>query len=268
MYDWYSHMKAKTALVLSAGGMFGAYQAGAWRELSGSFRPDIVIGTSVGALNAWAIVGGCPPDELIRQWTSPAAAAFLQLRMPPLPWRGLFDYDRFSHNIQELYSAFQPRIPCGIVVTDLLRRRPRLVQSADIRWEHLAAACAIPAGVRPVRVDGRLCVDGGLLNAVPLWAAKEMGAGRAVVVNALPRLQSRVVRTVVGAVRSISPRLPEQGDLEVVTIAPSSPLGSLMESVRWDRDAVLRSIARGADDSRRALVELQSGRDPARPVLQ
>jgi len=95
-----------------------------------------------------------------------------------------------------------------------------------------------------------------------------MEAGRAVVVNALPRLQSRVVRTVVGAVRSISPRLPEQGDLEVVTIAPYSPLGSLMESVRWDRDAVLRSIERGADDARRALVELQSGRDPARPVLQ
>ena len=40
MYDWYSHMEAKTALVLSAGGMFGAYQAGAWREVSSSFRPD------------------------------------------------------------------------------------------------------------------------------------------------------------------------------------------------------------------------------------
>jgi hypothetical protein len=41
-----------------------------------------------------------------------------------------------------------------------------------------------------------------------------------------------------------------------------------MESVRWDRDAVLRSIERGAMDARRAMVELQSGRDPARPVLQ
>jgi hypothetical protein len=72
----------------------------------------------------------------------------------------------------------------------------------------------------------------------------------------------------VGAVRSISPRSPEYGELEVVTIAPSTPLGSLMESVRWDRDAVLRSIERGAMDARRAMVELQSGRDPARPVLQ
>jgi len=268
MYDWYSHMVVKKALVLSAGGMFGAYQAGVWRELSGGgFRPDMVIGASVGALNAWAIAGGCPPDELIRQWSSPAAAAFLQLRLPPLPWRGLFDYDSFSHHIQELYLAFPPRSPCGVVMTDLLRRRPRLVQSADIRWEHLAAACAIPAGVRPVRVDGRLYVDGGLLNAVPLWAAKEMGAARVVVVNALPRLQSRAVRMVVGAVRSLSPRAPEAGDLEVVTIAPTASLGSLMESVRWDRDAVVRWIERGAEDARRAMAE-QSGRDPAQPVLQ
>jgi NTE family protein len=268
MYDWYSRMEAKTALVLSAGGMFGAYQAGAWRELSGCFRPDMVIGTSVGALNAWAIAGGCPPDELIRHWTDPASAAFLQLRMPLLPWRGFFDYGSFSRHIQELYAAFRPRIPCGVVMTDLLRLRPRLVQSEDIRWEHLAAACAIPVGVRPVRIDGRLFVDGGLLNVVPLWAATEMGAARAVVVNALPRLQSLVVRAALGAIRSISPRAPDPGKLEVVTIMPSAPLGSLTESARWDRDAVLRWIERGAEDTRRAMAERQSGRDPARPVLQ
>lgn len=268
MYHWYSHMEAKTALVLSAGGMFGAYQAGAWRELSGCFRPDMVIGASVGALNAWAIAGGCPPDELIRQWSSPASGAFLQLRMPLLPWRGCFDYGSFSRRIQELYSAFPPQIPCGVVMTDLMGRRPRLVQSGDIRWEHLAAACAIPAGLPPVRVDGRLHVDGGLLNAVPLWAAREMGAARAVVVNALPRMQSRVVRTIVGAMRSISPRQPDPGELDVVTIAPSTPLGSLTESVRWDRDAILRWVEQGALDARQTMAEGQSGRGPAQPVLQ
>ncbi len=268
MYDWYSHMESKTALVLSAGGMFGAYQAGAWRELSGGFRPDMVIGTSVGALNAWAIAGGCPPDELIRQWSSPACRAFLQHRMPLLSWRGFFDYDSFSRHIQELYSAFRPRIPCGVVMTDLLRLRQRLVQSVDIRWEHLAAACAIPVGLPPVRVDSRLYVDGGLLNTLSLWAATEMGAGRAIVVNALPCMPSRALRAGVRALRSISPKVPDPGVLDVVTIAPSAPLGSLRESVRWDRDAVLRWIERGAEDTRRAMAERQSGRDPAQPVLQ
>lgn len=261
-------MEPKTALVLSAGGMFGAYQVGAWRELSGSFQPDMVIGTSVGALNAWAIAGGCSADDLIRLWTSPTAAAFLQLRVPLFPLRGFFDYDSFLHHIQELYAAFRPQIPCGVVITDVLRRRPRLVQTRDIRWEHLAAACAIPVGVPPVRIDGRLYVDGGVLNVVPLWAATEMGAARAVAVNALPGLPSRALRIAVRALRSISPRAQGPGELDVVTIAPSAPLGSLTESVRWDRDTVLRWIERGAKDARRVLAEWQAGRDPAQPVLQ
>jgi predicted acylesterase/phospholipase RssA len=190
------------------------------------------------------------------------------MRMPILPWRACFEHGSFVHHIQEIHSAFRPQMPCGVVMIDLLRRRPRLVQSPDIRWEHLAAACAIPLGVTPVRVDGRLYVDGGLLNVAPLWAATEMGAGRAVVVNALPRLQSPLVRAAVWAMRSISPPAPEPDALDVVTIAPSAPLGTLWESVRWTRDAVLRWIERGAEDARHAISELQAGRDPAQPVLQ
>src|ERR1035441_622902 len=60
------------ALVLSAGGMFGAYHAGAWNVLSRRFQPDLVVGTSAGALNGWAIAGGCSPAELLDMWRAPA----------------------------------------------------------------------------------------------------------------------------------------------------------------------------------------------------
>ena len=55
----------RKALVLSAGGMFGAYQAGAWEVLSQSFQPDIVIGASIGSLNGWAIAAGCDPGNSV-----------------------------------------------------------------------------------------------------------------------------------------------------------------------------------------------------------
>ena len=61
----------KTALVLSAGGMFGAYQAGAYRAIAEIAPPDIVVGASVGALNGWPIAGGCTPDHLIERWLDP-----------------------------------------------------------------------------------------------------------------------------------------------------------------------------------------------------
>jgi NTE family protein len=262
-------MAPKTALVLSAGGMFGAYQAGVWRELAASgFQPDLVVGTSVGALNSWAIAGGCPAEELIRAWTDPLAGAFLQWRPPMARWRGLFDERSFSNGIAAWHARYRPRIPIGIVLTDLLRLRPRLVQSEEITWRHLAAACAIPLGLPPVKIDGRRYVDGGLLNALPLWPAREMGASRALAVNALPQLPSRVIRAGVRVVRWLSPQAPPAGQLDLVTIMPAAPLGTLAESVRWNRDTILRWIEQGAGDARQALAAGVLGRDPAQRVLQ
>ncbi|HTT65231.1 MAG TPA: patatin-like phospholipase family protein [Bryobacteraceae bacterium] len=262
-------MGAKTALVLSAGGMFGAYQVGAWRELSGYFQPDLVVGTSVGALNGWAIAAACAPEELMRLWTSESAGAFLRLRKPLLPWRSLFDPVIFSQQVRDLASAFKPRIPVGIVLADVLRRRPRLVQGGEIEWQHLAAACAIPGGLPPVRIEGRWYVDGGLLSVLPLWAAREMGATRAIAINALPALPSRVLRAGVKAYRALSPQAsapaaPE----EVITIAPGAALGSLRDTARWSRETVSRWIEQGAEDARRIMQSNVPGRDGRTRVLQ
>jgi NTE family protein len=259
-------MSGKTALVLSAGGMFGAYQAGAWKELSAYFQPDMVVGTSVGALNGWTIAGGVAPDELLRYWADETVAAFLRPQIP-LPWRGFFDHHSFRKNVQELFERFKPEIPFGVVLTDALRLRPSLVQSEQVTWKHLAAACAIPAGVPPVRIDGRWYVDGGVLNAVPLWAAAKMGATRAIAVNALPVLPSKLLRAGADAIRWISPKAPARGDVEVITISPKSPLGTVSESVRWNRENVQRWMERGAEDARLVIPQL-SGRDWGAPVLQ
>lgn len=58
--------RTKTALVLSAGAMFGAYHAGVWKGLAGRFQPDLIVGASVGALNGWVMASGCAPQELER----------------------------------------------------------------------------------------------------------------------------------------------------------------------------------------------------------
>ena len=52
-----------TALVLSAGGMFAAWEAGVWKALSGRFQPDVIVGTSAGAWNGWAIAGAPRPKS-------------------------------------------------------------------------------------------------------------------------------------------------------------------------------------------------------------
>ncbi len=268
MYGGYSRMAVKTALVLSAGAMFGAYQAGAWRELSTCFQPDLVVGTSAGALNGWLIAGGCPSEELVRLWADPSAAMFLKLRPPLGLWRGLFDGRSFLKGVREMYARYRPQIPFGVVLTDLARLRPRLFQSEEITWQHLAAACAIPLALPAQRIGGRLYVDGGLVGVLPLWAAAAMGASRAVAVNALPLLPSRILRAGAGVVRSVTPRAPSAGNLKAITIMPAGGLGTLSEAWHWNRETVLRWIERGAADARRAMVADQASRDSAQRVLQ
>src|SRR5436309_7857523 len=82
------HM-TRTALVLSGGGMFGAYQAGAWKALSRELAPDIVVGASVGALNGWYIAAGASGDELERRWLDPVSGDLMKYRR--WPWGGVFD---------------------------------------------------------------------------------------------------------------------------------------------------------------------------------
>ena len=261
-------MPVKTALVLSAGGMFGAYQAGAWREISARFQPDVVVGASAGALNGWAIAGGCPPDELIRRWKDKSSSAFLKPQAPLRMWRGFFDDLSFSHHVREFFSLFTPKVPCGVVMTDLFKRSARLALSPAITWQHLAASAAIPGGLPPVRIDGRWYADGGIVSTLPVWAAAEMGATRVIAVNSLPVLPSRVLHAGVKVMRLFSPKIPPPGSLQVILIQPAGSLGTLTESVRWSPDTIQRWIEQGAQDARRVIQFTPAGRDFVPCVIQ
>jgi NTE family protein len=246
----------KTALVLSAGGMFGAYHAGAWKALAGRIRPDVVVGASVGALNAWMIAGGAAPADLIAHWLGPANASLASLRLSRRPWRCILDPGPLEDRIEALWKGYRPRIEIGIVAVELRSLRARLFQNDDITPRHLAASCAVLTCYPQVRLGTRLYTDGGLLGSLPLWAAAEMGANRIVAVNALPQLPSRVVRAAVRAIRALAPpAAPAPAGAEIRIIAPSRPLGTLRHAMFWNDAAVKRAIELGEADAEKATRE-------------
>src|SRR3954470_865073 len=100
----------KTALVLSAGGMFGAYHAGAWKALSRDFAPDIVVGASVGALNGWLIASGVSAQELERQWLDPTAGELMSCRMPRSGWGDILDPAPLERRAKSLIEKHRPRV--------------------------------------------------------------------------------------------------------------------------------------------------------------
>ncbi len=230
--------------------MYGAYQAGAWKVLSSVFQPDLIVGASVGALNGWAIAGGCKPDELIRHWLNLDCAARYRWKLPTRPWAGVLDSAPLQCAIQEICQSFQPKIDLAIVLTDLLKLRPQIFRGAEVTWQHLAATTAIVGLFDQIRISGRIYSDGGLLSAVPLWAAAELGATHALVIDVLPVPPGLIAKTFVAAMRRLSSfRASVPSRLKVVRVAPPALLGSPLEAIRWNRQNVQNWILAGERDA-------------------
>ena len=226
----------RTALVLSAGGMFAAWQAGVWKALHRHFEPSLIVGASAGALNGWLIASGVSPDELARAWLNPDVAKIL---------RNTRRAEALHASARELHTKYQPRVPFGLTVTQVPGMRQRLVRNGSVTWQHLAATCSIPFVFPRVEIQGAGYVDGGLLGALPLWAAEEMGATRAIALRCLTTLPFRILRAMIPA------RQPTSA-LETVLIEPSAPLGSLYDACVWSAANIERWIELGERDGHRA----------------
>lgn len=236
-----------TALVLSAGGMFAAWEVGVWKALRTRMPFDLVVGASAGAWNGWAIAGGCTPEELEQEWLDPRTARIMQ---PGLHRGGFLRPDAMHEKARELFDRFRPRMPFGLTVVELPRLKTLLVRDRDITWEHLAATASIPLCFPPMKIAGRRYSDGGFPgSALPLWAAEEMGATRAVAVLCLTTLPFRVMRHVLPS-RKPTPAL------EVLRFEPSEPLGSLREAVMWSAENVRRWVELGERDANRTLLSI------------
>jgi predicted acylesterase/phospholipase RssA len=214
--------------------MFGAWQAGAWRSLAPRFKPDLVVGASVGSLNGYAIAAGWSAADLCHWWQRPGVASFQNL---PKIVHGLIDVRPLE-------------IEYAVVIVDLLRMKPRTVSGPCIRSEHLLASCAVPLAYLPQRIDGRWYVDGGLLNPVPVWAAIELGATRIVALNALPEIPSALLRPFVKGFRAMFGHHPSmQPGVDLATLTPQRQLGSLHDALYWKRENIARWIEQGAADA-------------------
>jgi predicted acylesterase/phospholipase RssA len=215
--------------------MYAAWEVGVWKALAPHIHLDLIVGASAGALNGWAIAGGATPEDLVGVWLDQSLAAIRVFHAEPL-----------RHEARALVSRFQPQIPFGLTIVEARRMRVRLVRESEVTWQHLTATCSIPFLFPPVVIDGRSYVDGGLLGALPVWAAEEMGATRAIAVNCLHGLPFRMLRAV------LRPREPS-GTCQVVTIQPSERLGSLRSALVWSRPTVERWISLGERDGKAAL---------------
>lgn len=248
----------KTALVLSAGGSFGAYQVGVWKVLERLFTPDIVVGTSIGSIHAWCIAGGATAADLEAMWLDSARAPEFRLKLPRSPRHGIFDTRKMQSQIRELHGRFAPRVPVGIVCTSVRGLQQRLFTGAEITWEHIAGSCAVPGVLDLQQLGGVTYADGGLFDSLNIWAALEMGATRIVAVNAWRPKRIALIDGPLGWLaerrrkRVDEPAQPARaGGADWAWIEPAGDLGTFADSLRWHPARIRHWIELGAADAGR-----------------
>jgi predicted acylesterase/phospholipase RssA len=148
-----------------------------------------------------------------------------------------------------------PRQEYAVVLTDLLRMKPKVFAGPGITWRHLAASCAIPGVLPQRRIHGRWYTDGGLLNPLPVWAAVESGATRIVALHALPEIPGAVLKPFVKTFRAMlghHPPVPSGVDLTI--IETDGPLGSIHDALHWDAENIACWIEKGQNAVRQVSV--------------
>ena len=177
--------RRRIGLALGSGSARGWAHIGAIDALTeAGIEPDIVCGTSIGALVGAAYVAGRLTD--LRQWAEAAT------------WReiiGLMDV-RFSggglmdgKEVVEFLRRLGIGAPIesyakayAAIATDLATGREIWWQSGPIH-EAVRASIALPAIFSPARIDDKWLVDGGLSNPVPVSVCRALGADVIIAIN-------------------------------------------------------------------------------------
>jgi NTE family protein len=186
--------KEKVAFAISGGGARGAIQVGMLRALlEESIRPDLIVGTSVGAWNGgW--LAQAPTAEGVEQlaniWRQVNAAS-----LNIIWWRAarnlvrrrpfLYDGSGMSrlvanHIIKQNFEDLE--IPFHAIAINLTAGTKAVFNSGPLAPAVLASS-AIPGMFPPVLINGEQYVDGGGADPTGLETALELGARRIYVLN-------------------------------------------------------------------------------------
>lgn len=176
------------AFVLGGGGMLGANEVGMLRALcERGIAPDLILGTSVGALNGAVIAAGFSPDavtHLARLWSSIdedavfSGSMLTQVRTLVRSRTHLHPNER----LRELVATHLPvdtfeelTVPFQCVAASIERASAHWFTSGPL-VDAVLASSAVPALLPPVRIDGEHYYDGGLVHSIPVGRAVSLGA--------------------------------------------------------------------------------------------
>lgn len=177
-------MKPKVGLALGSGSARGWAHIGVIRALQeADIKPDVLCGCSIGALVGAAYADGDLDD--LEKWTTGLTWQDVVGLLDVGFGSGLIKGDKLiaffeKHFVDKDFSALP--LPFACVATDLASGREVWLKEGSVAAA-VRASIALPGLLAPVSQDGRLLVDGGLVNPVPVSLCRALGADIVIAVD-------------------------------------------------------------------------------------
>lgn len=176
--------KYRIGVALGSGSARGWAHVGVLQELAqAGIRPDIVAGTSIGAIvGAWYVRGHLDEsEEWVRSLTRRDVVRYMDLAFAG----GLLEGRRLMEVYRQRFGDVDIKdlsMPYAAVATNLNTGQEIWLQKGSL-LEAVRASISLPGLFRPVRHGDHWLVDGGLVNPVPVTLCRAMGANLVIAVN-------------------------------------------------------------------------------------
>lgn len=179
----------KVGLALGSGGARGAAHVGVLKVLERErIKVSAIAGSSIGAMVGGAYAAGIPLSRIEEEWMTTSRTRLFRSFLPTFPRAGLSSGAGLRRYLREILGDVRIEelsIPFAAVATDLDTGEPVVLRQGSL-VEAIRASTAIPGIFQPVRWEGRLLVDGGLVEPLPIRVCRELGADIVIAVDTNP----------------------------------------------------------------------------------
>jgi NTE family protein len=235
--------RKRVGLALGGGGARGLAHVGVLSVLEREGIPvDCIAGTSAGSVVGAAYAAGLRADRLLElaqrlRWRQVARLVW--------PHRGFVSFDKLEAYFAELVGDVTIptlELPYAAVAADLATGEPVILRDGRLAAA-VRASCSVPGIVTPLELNGRLLIDGGVANNLPISVVRDLGAEVVIAVGLVAPSQDDARTPLQIGFKAIEFLIVGAGDdpatADVYLPIPLTGLASLLRTSAWQRFTAL-----------------------------
>ena len=191
--------KYKLGIALSGGGVKGFAHAGALKAIEEfGIRPEIISGTSAGAIVGAMYASGLPPEKIIEIFRNRYINNFIEFTLPKAGLFGTAGFIKFLDENIPVKTFEELKIPLFVVATDFDHGKSVIFSSGDLINKVMASAC-VPVFFKPITIEGINYVDGGLFMNFPVSVIRKE-CEKVIGINVSPLIADKYSKSIIGVV--------------------------------------------------------------------